>query len=433
MKKYFLLIVLLILWSTHIYADEAPMQPTQSGNVKPIENKDIQLKSEIINIYLNRFSYSVRVDYQFVNTGEKQKVIMGFPNQIQIGGGGRMITPIKNFKAWDGKKPLKIYQKEGEKNGKTFLTHSSDFGADDIHIKELYECFDITFEKGEKKNIINEYTQEYATDDEIVTFNLVEYILKTGALWKGKIESIKVFIHFKGLPKHELKNRYAYFHKEEEPNIDDSIKNAHKKKVGEFYVVNYNLKVEPNKYTMNGNTIQMTFKNIEPDFNIKVYLPPKLISGVVASSELKHKKISYSPKNAVDNDPTTAWVEGKAGNGIGESIEVNTTIEQHHGDINGLHKIEKIGIINGYAKNKDIFFSNNRVKRIMFEYYYISKYDGKKSKKMFFDLKDQMEIQYIRFKKPILTGSFKITILDVYKGTKYNDTAISEIQVFTAK
>jgi hypothetical protein len=58
--------------------------------------------------------------------------------------------------------------------------------------------------------------------------------------------------------------------------------------------------------------------------------------------------------------------------------------------------------------------------------------DNEVEKPLFFtfDLKDTPDIQYLRFKEPILATDIEIKIADVYKGLKYKDTAISEIVFF---
>ncbi len=40
------------------------------------------------------------------------------------------------------------------------------------------------------------------------------------------------------------------------------------------------------------------------------------------------------------------------------------------------------------------------------------------------------KIQYIVFKEPVLANELNIKILDVSKGSKYNETCISEIEIF---
>ena len=59
----------------------------------------------------------------------------------------------------------------------------------------------------------------------------------------------------------------------------------------------------------------------------------------------------YDPGRALDRDPATAWVEGVPGPGLGESYWL------------GLDYFpEALGFINGYAKNRDLFEKNFRVR-----------------------------------------------------------------------
>lgn len=395
MYKLLIIIALCFVWAITGFADEAPVIPTQSGNVVPIKHQDIKLTRERIDIYLYRTEYKVKVRYEFFNTGKSQTVIMGFPNRTKSG----QYTPIENFKIYDGKKELKTFKKIEEPIGKR-KNEVAWFG------KKLFECAKVSFKKGERNKIVNTYTQAYVTNYDEAFYKL-EYILKTGAYWKGKIKSVKVFIHVRGFLIQELNTRYAEFEGEN--------------------TIKYKLKIKPEKYKIKSNTIIMDFKNVEPDFNIEIFMPPNLIRYVEATTTLENKTISYSPKNAIDNDKKTAWVEGKTGDGIGESIELNFTPYIAGGKIEGEYYISKIGIINGYAKSREIFFKNNRVKKIELSYINIQgerKIIGK------YLLKDTLKIQYISFDQPLLMGNLTLKILEVYQGEKYRDTAISEIFLF---
>jgi len=48
------------------------------------------------------------------------------------------------------------------------------------------------------------------------------------------------------------------------------------------------------------------------------------------------------------------------------------------------------------------------------------------------DLKDTMDLQKIKI-EPHVTKSIKFTIKDVYKGSKYEDTCISELKLWGSK
>ena len=50
-----------------------------------------------------------------------------------------------------------------------------------------------------------------------------------------------------------------------------------------------------------------------------------------------------------------------------------------------------------------------------------------------FILEDTMDMQYLAFPEPIYMSSMKISILEVYKGSKWDDTCISELMIFTAE
>ncbi len=46
--------------------------------------------------------------------------------------------------------------------------------------------------------------------------------------------------------------------------------------------------------------------------------------------------------------------------------------------------------------------------------------------------KDSSINEYIESKEPFFISEMKLTILDVYKGTGYDDTCLSEVKIFTS-
>ncbi len=398
----FLFIFTMLLFSINAIADSAPVVPIQGSTVKPINNNEIQMKNEVVDIYLYRKFYKVKVKYLFVNRGEKQSIIMGFPNiDNWIQGEG-----IKDYTVLENGKKVKTKRKETLAEEELEKIKSNGFGE-----VKYFETSKHFFEKGEKKVIINRYRQNYMYDYN-ETYRKAIYILKTGAFWKNKIENIKVNIHFMDLSINELYNRVGYFYE------DKKLSNK----------TNYKFEISPDGYKKVENVIKYEFKELDPDFNIEITLPPAIFRNVEADSTLTNKKIDkYAPKNMIDNNPKTAWVEGEKGFGKGVKLYFATSPSTAGGKIDGDYLIKKIGIINGYAKSKKLFYANNRVKKIRFDYWSM-KEDKELTK--YFTLKDRFKMQYIKFKKPISLSNFRITILSVYKGKKYNDTAISEIKIF---
>lgn len=82
-----------------------------------------------------------------------------------------------------------------------------------------------------------------------------------------------------------------------------------------------------------------------------------------ASSTLAHPGNRHSVAKLMDGDPTTAWCEGREGNGEGESLTVRfdaQTAEPYCSP-------EGIAIIPGYAKSAQTYLQNGRVSKLRIE------------------------------------------------------------------
>lgn len=189
-------------------------------------------------------------------------------------------------------------------------------------------------------------------------------------------------------------------------------------------------------------------KQLKISYNIKNYYFAKLYEkygrreSVTATSELREGSTLYSAYNLTDKDCKTAWVESKPDFGKNEKIKI---------DCNGW--ITQLLIVNGFRKSEKTYYENNRVKKIAL---YI---DGIKIGQMTFpdrpyrqvnmsnilDEGDLLNLNGEFFKKDNErvwgwgnTGTFfpkeniEIEILEVYPGTKYNDTCISDIYLIKA-
>jgi hypothetical protein len=136
------------------------------------------------------------------------------------------------------------------------------------------------------------------------------------------------------------------------------------------------------------------------------------LNAIRASSTLANQgQYSYGVSNVSDDDPMTAWVEGRDDYGFGESFEV---------------KARAVNVIyNGYQSSAKSWLQNSRVKK--FRVHHNNKplcilelLDEMGAQ--FFDLPDADQYDYDRF------NIYRFEILEVYKGTKWPDVAISEIQ-----
>jgi hypothetical protein len=125
--------------------------------------------------------------------------------------------------------------------------------------------------------------------------------------------------------------------------------------------------------------------------------------------------ITYNTNKLHDDDPTTAWVEGKSDYGIGEFLEA---------DVSTLYTT--LNFYNGYQKSPKSFLDNSRVKRLMVSENGVNR--------CIIQLKDEMGSQEILVSKLNLKNingtnpiKLRFTIVEIYPGLKFKDVAISEI------
>ena len=150
------------------------------------------------------------------------------------------------------------------------------------------------------------------------------------------------------------------------------------------------------------------------------------IKSISASSSLKEKQygqdIVYAPINLFRafevgcrchpywwNNAHIPWVEGAKGNGINETISIEFN-----------NPVYGFSILNGYAdvQNMKLFKENGRVKKLKVE-------DLTNKLEYTMSFEDKVYFNYIELSKP--SNSIKLTILEVYEGTKYQDTCISAL------
>lgn len=143
---------------------------------------------------------------------------------------------------------------------------------------------------------------------------------------------------------------------------------------------------------------------------------------------------SFSIKNISDYDLNTAWVEGGKEYGIGEYFEfifdfpINT-------EYAGAYQFQGIcNIFNGYCKTVDLWNANSRVKMLKVYYnnipicfvllkdtWHFQTFDIGKY------FKNRRQNKYLNAIYEIKKGDIlKFKIVDVYKGNKYKEVAISE-------
>ncbi len=137
-----------------------------------------------------------------------------------------------------------------------------------------------------------------------------------------------------------------------------------------------------------------------------------IISKAFHTSALKDGDVVYSAQNSIDGDTKTCWAEGVPGHGINEGVFYQFA---------DLYTINGFNIWNGYQKSEDLYYKNSRpvalkVSAVGYEEIHY--------------LKDSMGMQRIDLKKPVKIREIQLSIVEVAKGSKFDDTCISEISFY---
>ncbi|MBQ8823915.1 MAG: hypothetical protein IJZ64_01635 [Ruminococcus sp.] len=128
----------------------------------------------------------------------------------------------------------------------------------------------------------------------------------------------------------------------------------------------------------------------------------------------------YELKQLCDGKVETCWAEGIDGNGIGAEIKF-------YNNEDNIEKVHAIYINNGNCRNEDMFYKNAHVKQIKLEFSGRTnkivdfEYEFEKNKAYRIDLSNNTNKGYVE------TSFVKITVIDVYDGTKWDDLSISDI------
>lgn len=146
---------------------------------------------------------------------------------------------------------------------------------------------------------------------------------------------------------------------------------------------------------------------------------------VSASSELKpFKGYKYLAKYSHDLSYKTAWVEGVPGYGIGEYLVYHFPPQTP--------RITKIIVVNGLVKSEKLWRKNSRVKRLKMyindkPFAIMNLADSRQEQTFTFDPIGNSD--RANWDKLLLLPwwTIKFEIMEVYKGSKYDDTVITEI------
>lgn len=137
------------------------------------------------------------------------------------------------------------------------------------------------------------------------------------------------------------------------------------------------------------------------------------VKSAYASSVLVEGDYPHTAINVLDGDSSTAWIEGAAGHGFGETI----TLELEEKCL-----VSGFTIRSGFQKSSSLYEKNSRPSSVA-----VTFSDGSSETIAIDDINGT---QTIYLASPKETKTVDITIKNVYPGSKYKDTAISELSLF---
>jgi hypothetical protein len=427
MKIVVYLMLFALISNLNVKANGGPVDGSavyRTGDIVLIKQANIKLEKEVLNIKLDGDHSIVHVTYQLRNNSySKIDVTYGFPVDIVR---DEMISydmewqdeyiPNIQFTANGTKLPIKR-----QLDYSIMESKRSNSDENPIEFRRNWYVVDFAINKGESLSLSVEYKVKNGFTDWSTTKNFFESYSKRELIYDfspaqnwgdGTINSLIVEVdasniintngelNLKGLALVNKSGKYA----NEFTNFD--------LKTSESLLISYSNEVE--KYS---------------DFITEHRIPSTDIKSIETSSELE---VDYSKMNLFDNSFETAWVEGVAGSGIGEKIKIQLSD----------YRLAAICLVNGYTKNSGTYTTNNRIKKVKIEKEIVDYQDPNKTSIETYE----KEIKDLPFATINLNNfysltstigdygegyskirSITITILEVYNGTKYDDTCISEL------
>ncbi|HVP50162.1 MAG TPA: hypothetical protein VMT56_02965 [Candidatus Bathyarchaeia archaeon] len=401
----------------------------RTGNIQMIQKKDIGLEDERLSVRIAGDFAFVQVIYRLRNSGPADKVTYGFPVESDPAFDSdykpiekSTLTDFRISEGSDSQAQGRVIPVEKVVSDKT-----EEPPGEDMKPFMSWHIVTIPFQEYEEKTISVSYRQKCRLEDIVFTKSFrprfshrtFAYTLKPAQNWgEGSVTHCSVLIDAR-----ELLGQGG--------NILEIHPEGCSANGG---IISWNYQ---NLDLHTAKDIELVYDNSDSAFTKYVQesrLPLSSIAKIQASSILKTDAINrfnYEPKNLFDNDLNTAWVEGAAGSGVGEWVEVQ--FEE------GVH-IEAVGIINGYTKNEAIYKANNRIRKIRldveFRDHWPANADPKSedidlTEKQFNELNRDVQAPFISWLADYGMGrvvsKIRITILEVAPGAKYDDTCISEL------
>jgi hypothetical protein len=432
---------IIFLFPTLLFANGSPINMSEiyaTGNIQMMKKQNISLDEEMVSVVIDGDYANVKVEYQFKNRGNADTVAYGFPIDLYYESEqvlDLVEKSLSNFKMEDSSGFLKTfkYTPRSEDEVAKILTGSTNYQ------KRIREWFlaEIPFKKHETKTVKVSYRVKSRLDDWVFTKSFRPefsdrtfiYLLKPSQNWgEGIVGNCTIKVDLRKLLRANgiIKEIHPRGYVNKEGILIWKYSKLDLKGADEIKVVYDNSAAALTKYILEER------------------IPSRYIVSTKASSVLKTDEINiynYESKNLFDGDLNTAWCEGIKGHGEREWVEFNF----------GNAFIGAIGIINGYTKREAIYYANDRIKKIKLDVEYVPReYDDVEQsggseetlekettvielkQKQFNELNKNVQAPFMSWLADYGDSyrhvrKIRLSVLEVFPGTKYDDTCISEV------
>ena len=417
---------LALLFGGHLFAPQASgnggtfatSTVEATGHLVPQRKSRIGLESERLQVRLFGETADVAVEYHLANRGGGDSMTYGFP--IDSLGGQREEQGVRSYEIKDGNERLDVRKVVHERANFESLTEGL-YG----HRDRNWYFSDLKFARGERKTLGVSYqlTTLGTMSGTSKSFryvrskNTFRYTFRPAQTWgDGRLPALHIELDTRLLPAKQVPLTVVSpaGAVERDGVLVWELKDVDLRQLPDL-VVSYEV----------GPLLEE--EQVRPK-----RLDRRMIESIRASSTLAAAPhTSYGVENLLDGRSDTAWIEGKAGPGKGEWIEITFKPGA---------MIKGIGVLNGYMKSPTALAENGRVRKLRFSgprpgegsvWRGITAFkaplpsSAQKDWRIadlnwVFDSGDGAEeLKKVRF-----------TIVDAVPGTKFSDTAISEIFIY---
>ncbi|WP_299711167.1 hypothetical protein [uncultured Tenacibaculum sp.] len=420
MKKIFALFFIITL---KIFANGGPIDGSvfhKTGDIILLKHANITLIKEDLKIKLKGDYSYVMVTYVLKNKAySKEDITYGFPVEFMTDSDWRVDEDLLSsfkFSINDKQIPFK-----SQTDLSVFKSEVESFANEKVSVKRKWHVMNFSLEEDETITLKVSYKVKNSFLDWSTSKSFFEnyddrkfiYDFSPAHKWgNGKVQTMNIELDAREVINKGGKLEFKGIELKENEGVYSLSKS------------NFDLKKELPLYVSYRNKTEKYSK-----FLLKKRINKKYLKKIKVSSQLKG---NYKKSYLFDGNFNTAWVEGKKGAGIGEKIEIELDN----------YNLAAICLVNGYTKNANTYLENNRLKKIKVEKEFIDYNDPNKTQSSsfektfedkkfssintdnFYDLVTKVADfgdGYLKIKK------VTITILEVYKGTKYNDTCITEL------